>query len=74
MESPERGIRGHSDRADICSDGSVFPDEEIADDVPQVLEARHHRVGSPSAAATDIAGNACQNTASNEPGAPDPEF
>jgi hypothetical protein len=29
---------------------------------------------SPSMAATDIAGNACQNTASNEPGAPDPEF
>jgi hypothetical protein len=51
-----------------------FRTEEIADDVPQVLEARHHRVGSPSAAATDIAGNARQNTASNEPGAPDPEF
>jgi hypothetical protein len=29
---------------------------------------------SPSAAATDIAGNGCQNTAVNEAGAPDPEF
>ena len=29
---------------------------------------------SPSAAATDVAGNVCQNAASNEPGAPDPEF
>jgi hypothetical protein len=29
---------------------------------------------TPSTGATDIAGNACQNTASNEAGAPDPEF
>ena len=29
---------------------------------------------TPSTAATDLAGNACQNTASNEAGAPDPEF
>ncbi|MFL5791002.1 MAG: hypothetical protein ACJ76A_05805 [Actinomycetota bacterium] len=29
---------------------------------------------TPSNAATDLAGNACQNTASNEAGAPDPEF
>jgi hypothetical protein len=29
---------------------------------------------TPSNVATDAAGNACQNTAVNEPGAPDPEF
>jgi hypothetical protein len=29
---------------------------------------------TPSTNATDLAGNACQNTASNEAGAPDPEF
>jgi hypothetical protein len=29
---------------------------------------------TPSTAATDVAGNACQNIASNEAGAPDPEF
>jgi hypothetical protein len=29
---------------------------------------------TPSTAATDLAGNACQNTAVNEAGTPDPEF